>query len=179
MLCKKCGKKQANIYYKQTVNGKTKEYALCEDCAEELKKSGELDIKMPSLWNKYDNSFGLEDLFGINGLLSSPFEGVKTVRSEKKKCSLCGSTFDGLVKNGKVGCAKCYEIFADELRRTVESIHGKEQHTGRTPKRIKAKESKTDKINALKAELKSAVKKQEFEQAAVLRDEIRRLEEEN
>lgn len=179
MLCKNCGKKQASIYYKQTINGKTKEYALCEDCAEKLKKSGELDIKMPSVWDMHDYSLGLDDLFGINGLLSSPFESVKSVRTEKKKCSLCGSTFDDLVKNGKVGCAKCYEIFADELRRTIESIHGKEQHTGRAPKRIKAKESKTNKLNALRAELKTAIEKQEFEQAAVLRDEIRKLEKEN
>lgn len=174
MLCQKCGKKNANIYYKQTVNGHTKEYALCEDCAEKLKQKGEFEIKMPSLFDSFDDHFPFDDFFGIGNLIGNK---PQEIRTENKKCTLCGSTFDQLVERGKVGCAKCYEVFEDELKRTVESIHGKEKYVGRFPKKLRAKRSAEDKINELKKQLDSAVSKQEYEQAAVIRDEIRKLEE--
>ena len=47
MTCNKCGQNHAEIYYKQTINGNTVEYALCSKCAEELKMNGKLNIKMP------------------------------------------------------------------------------------------------------------------------------------
>ena len=179
MICKRCGKNNAEIYYKQTVNGHTEEYALCASCAEELKSQGKLNIKMPSLFDEYDIGFGADGLFGLTDLFGLP-HGMKKVQiAEKKKCTLCSSTFDDLVKMGKVGCAECYKVFADELKQSVESIHGKAKYVGKRPKKYKAKETKQDKIKNLKNELKAAIKAQEFERAAVLRDEIRGLESEN
>ncbi len=179
MICKNCGKYNAEIYYKQTVNGQTQEYALCSKCAEELKKEGKLNIKIPSLFDEFDMGLSSGVFFGLNDLFGLPYDNQKAKISEKKKCTLCASTFDDLVKNGKIGCAKCYEIFADELNTSVESIHGKAKYMGKKPQKYKAKETKEDKIKALKAEMKSAIKAQEFEKAAVLRDEIRELENNN
>jgi len=176
MICKRCGKKEAEVFYKYTVNGNTKEYALCAGCAEELKKSGELDIKMPGLFGEGESYFG--NLFGLSDFWGFPHSVSSSRSSEKKRCTFCSSTFDDLVRSGKIGCAECYKVFAEELRPSVEKIHGKEKYMGKRPKRIKAKETKQDKIKALKAEMKNAVKAQEFEQAAVLRDQIRAMEEE-
>lgn len=176
MICKRCGKNNAEIYYKQTVNGYTEEYALCSKCAEELKKEGKLNIKLPSVFDGFDSGFGADGFFGLGQMLGMPYVGQKSMRNEKKKCTLCASTFDDIVKSGKVGCAKCYEVFSDELKKSVESIHGKAEYMGKRPKRFKVKETKEDKIKKLKNEMKSAVKAQEFERAAALRDEIRALE---
>ena len=178
MICKRCGKNNAEIYYKQTVNGNTQEYALCSKCAEELKKEGKLNIKIPSLFDDFDFGFGTDGIFGMNNMFGLPHDTRKAQITEKKKCTLCSSTFDDLVKNGKVGCAECYKVFADELQRSVESIHGKAKYIGKKPKKFKAKDTKQDKLKALKNEMKAAVKAQEFEKAAQLRDEIRALESE-
>ena len=70
-------------------------------------------------------------------------------------------------------------MFSDELRGSVESIHGKAKYMGKSPKRFKAKETKADKLKALKAEMDGAIKSQEFERAAELRDAIRALEQED
>lgn len=35
MKCGKCGKNEANYYYRQTINGLTREVRLCSDCAKE------------------------------------------------------------------------------------------------------------------------------------------------
>ena len=36
MKCQHCGKNEATIYYKSTVNGRTTEASVCQHCAEEL-----------------------------------------------------------------------------------------------------------------------------------------------
>ncbi len=173
MICKNCGKNNAEIYYKQTVNGQTQEYALCSKCAEELQKSGKLNLKFPTLFDDMDFGFkieGLDDLFGIH------YDKKRPQIAEKKKCTLCSSTFDDLVKNGRVGCAECYKVFSEELKRTVEGIHGKAKYVGKRPKKFEKLQTKEDKIKALKKELDFAIEKQEFEKAAELRDEIRSIE---
>ena len=53
--------------------------------------------------------------------------------STVKACTLCGSTWRDLRESGKVGCAKCYDVFRDELESTVQSIHGRAAHVGRHP----------------------------------------------
>lgn len=173
MLCNECGKDKAEFYYKHTVNGNTSEYALCSECASRLKKEGKLNVKLPMMFD--DFSFGVlpEGLYKLNGLFGSPYTPKRT---EKKKCTLCASTFDELVKNGRVGCAKCYEVFADELAKSIESIHGKAKYAGRRTNKPCERCETTDKLTELKNELKKAIKEQEFERAAVLRDEIKQLE---
>ncbi len=184
MTCKRCGKNNAEIYYKQTVNGKTSEYALCQECAEELRKNGELDINIPFSYDSFPSFFGFNDFFGITGLPKGAY-GTKKAVSEKKKCTLCASTFEDLVKSGKVGCAECYKVFKDELRASIENIHGNAKYMGRqikktAPESVESFEAETPKeqseLEKLRFELEMAVKEQEYEKAAVLRDRIREIE---
>ena len=42
MKCEKCKQNEATFFYEETVNGKTRSYHLCRDCAEKMKESGEL-----------------------------------------------------------------------------------------------------------------------------------------
>lgn len=165
MLCKKCGKNEATFYYKQNVNGKVTETALCADCASKLHVPGTIANEM-------------SDFFNFN-----PFAGLfgearptRCIADDRKRCPLCGSTFADLVHTGKIGCAKCYEAFAQELAPTVYQLHGKVEHTGRAPAAFAAKNDKKNKLKALKSELKAAIDSQNFEQAAKLRDEINGLE---
>lgn len=181
MLCQHCKKNNATLYYKQTINGKTSEYALCPDCAEALKQNGKLDLENPfSTDGLFGSLFGsefLSDDFFQNGLLAGMLGSErKESRKSNIRCPLCHASFDDLVKSGRVGCAECYRIFSGELAPTIASIHGKSKHTGRFPKRLKAKNETETKLKNLKAELKKAIAKEDFENAAKLRDEIRALE---
>lgn len=179
MICQKCGKNNAEIYYKQTINGKSEEYALCTHCAEELKNTGKLDIKIPSLFDDFGFGIGGKGIFGLEEMFGLPASNAVKLQTEKKRCTLCSSTFDELVKSGRVGCSECYKVFNDELRNSIESIHGKAVYVGRNTvkdeKESKKNNEKTkeDRINNLKKELEKAILEQEFERAAELRDEIR------
>ena len=170
MLCERCKKNEATVHYREIMNGKEKKYLLCSDCAKELEKSGEISLSAPKFFNDAESGL-FNSMFGS---LFAPQRGERSL-SEAKKCPLCGATFGELVKEGKVGCAKCYDTFASELERTVTGIHGQSTHTGRSPAKLKDKLDVRQRIRALERELKDAIKDERYERAAELRDELNSL----
>lgn len=186
MLCERCKKNEATFYYHENVNGNKKTYRLCRDCANELEKSGEIraadDEK--SIFDSFD-SF-LSDPFGqMNTLLSGMFSSgdksdkkqLSSADKEEKKCPVCGMTFREFARNGMAGCPACYETFAEELKPTISRVHGHSTHSGRVPMRLREKYDTAKRIAELEAERDSAVKAENYERAAELRDELKKLRE--
>lgn len=183
MLCERCKKNEATFYYHENVNGKKKTYSLCADCANELEKNGELK-KFGGFgedFGKFDSLFGgdLFDSFFDGDLFGSLFAPTKTrqlaERGSEKKCPLCGMTLSDFAREGKAGCPTCYETFADELEPTVGRIHGKTAHVGRTPIKQREKNELKNKIRTLEAEQKEAIRAENYERAAEIRDELKTL----
>lgn len=170
MLCERCKKNEATVHYREIINGKERKYLLCADCAREMEKSGEISFSAPKFFG--DGELGA--LNSVFGSLFAPPRGAHTL-SEAKKCPLCGATFNELVKEGKVGCAKCYDTFQAELERTISGIHAKETHTGKSPAKLRDKLDVKQKIRALERELKDAIRDERYERAAELRDELNTL----
>ncbi len=176
MLCEKCKKKEATIFYEETINGKSRSYSLCSDCAEAMKQSGELYLNQ-----------GLGDsLLGVSpfGSIADNFFGglfglPENVRTSKKVCPLCHASFDDFRRNGKAGCPACYETFSGELQSTIRSIHGNLKHIGRSPAKFKKRQENKTRLEDLKSELKNAITAENFEKAAELRDQIRAIEAES
>lgn len=156
MLCTNCGKNQATVHIKRTVNGVTREYMLCSECAAKSELT-------PS-FSDFDT------------LLKSAFSFMpRGMQTKRKSCPSCGSTLSSISDSGKLGCAKCYEVFADELAPTIARIHANAVYVNNniTPPEEKKEENRLD---ALKAQLSKAVHEENYELAAKLRDEIRALE---
>ena len=42
MLCEKCKKRTATVFYNENINGKTRSYSLCAECAAKMREAGEL-----------------------------------------------------------------------------------------------------------------------------------------
>ena len=169
MLCQNCGKNEATTHIKRVVNGDTTEMHLCRECAEHLG------------YGDMFSGFGLnlDDFFG--GFLEDTVQ--KLSPSNELRCPKCGNTFRDIVDSGKLGCSDCYRTFYDKLLPSIQRIHGRISHSGKQAKQIEnnrtnAEPPKTeDVIEKLREELQAAIKAQEFEQAAVLRDKIKALEE--
>ncbi len=160
MLCQKCHKKQASVHIKNNINGDISELSLCADCAEKE--------KLQSFW-----SFSSDKLF--SGFFSDSIFGSDYL-PKQKTCPLCGATRADLAASGKAGCAKCYEVFGEELSRIIKSIHGNTLHSGSKPGKHLEQVEKSRKLEALKKEMQSAVEDQNFEKAAQLRDKIKEIE---
>ncbi len=163
MICQSCGKNNATTFVKTIVNGVLSEYALCPECAKQLGYS--------SFLSDFDFHFG--------NLLSQNRDAAKAPDLE---CPFCGATFEEIAKSGKVGCANCYQVFYDRLLPSIQRIHGNTRHQGKRPGsaalvlRPHADVSRPQELVAEKQRaLEKAIKEQDFEYAAILRDEIKAL----
>ncbi len=174
MLCEKCKKRTATVFYNENINGKTRAYSLCGECAANLREKGNLQ-DITSMIGSFADPFSAfhDDLFG--GFFGIPAMKVPAA----KKCSDCGCTYADIAETGKVGCPTCYEVFRDELSRMIQSVHGTTTHTGSVPARHRAKQARAEELKRLKKELQEAVLKEDYERAASLRDEVRKLQSES
>ncbi len=151
MLCQKCKQKAATVRYTYSMNGKGAAYSLCEDC--------------------YRALAGTESLFS-GWLFPGTAQSMPAMR-EIKKCDLCGYSFDRIAHEGRVGCARCYRTFEKELSPLIARIHGNKVY-------VHGEDIDTERseLEKLQAEMEKAIKEENFEEAAILRDKIKALKEE-
>jgi len=72
-----------------------------------------------------------------------------------------------------LGCPQDYEVFAQPLLPLIESIHdGKTFHCGKVPSTTPKRTKNQVELHSLKLKLEQAVKKEDYELAAKLRDQI-------
>ncbi|MEA3306151.1 MAG: UvrB/UvrC motif-containing protein [Candidatus Omnitrophota bacterium] len=161
MLCDICGKNEATVHFTEIINDRITKLHLCEGCA---KHKGE----------EMEEHFGLADLLAGLADLGAPVEAVK---DKKLKCPSCGLTYSDFKKIGKMGCGRCYDTFKIYLVPLLKRIHGSDTHAGKAPrKKRKTEKRKKTSAEELKRQLKRAVELEEFEEAARLRDEIKKYE---
>ena len=187
MLCEKCRKNEATNFYHENVNGKVRSMRLCAECAKSLEESGELPKlnadKFFEDFDFFDEPFFQNPVKTLNSLFSGFFGGEKALgsgnpsgeeKTAEKKCEGCGSTLRDFATRG-AGCPKCFETFAEELAPTVSRAHGRTVHTGRAPAKFRDRIETKRKIEALVEEQREAVKNEDFERAAEIRDELKKL----
>lgn len=137
-------------------------------------------VNVQRKWDTQISSVTLRTNFRDSSEVSSAT--TLPARTQATRCDFCGSSYSDIAKSGHVGCAKCYEIFGDQLLPSIRRIHGNTTHCGKnsrfgTKKAEKSAEmTKKDKIKALKKELDKAISEQNFEHAAELRDQIKEME---
>ena len=182
MLCQNCGKKEVNFRYTQIVNGVKKEMALCEDCARKLGLYNDMDFSMPISMSSF-----LGDMLGNYEEAFLPsFSSVAT-----SKCNTCGTDYDEFIERGLLGCENCYDVFSNKIDSLLKNIHGSNRHVGRISKFIESnnnlnefnkaekelknnKQEEVSKIEELKEKLNKAIKEERYEDAAKIRDEIKK-----
>lgn len=175
MICEKCKKKEATVFYEETINGKSRSYSLCSDCAKEMKQSGELNMGQ-----NFGGLFGSSPFGAFSDNFFGGFFGLPEIpRTSRRVCPACHASFEDFRRSGKAGCPSCYETFSEELQSTLRSIHGNVTHVGRAPGKIKKKQNQKSRLEELRTELTRAIAEENFENAAKLRDEIRALENAN
>jgi len=102
-------------------------------------------------------------------------------KKQHRQCHFCKSTLGDIHANGKVGCAMCYDVFADELNPLIELVQNPMKvsdlhHIGKTPKSIHDEVI----INFLEQELilrlQKAIKLEKYEEAALLNKKTKELD---
>ena len=164
MLCQKCNERQATTHIRQTVNGKFYEYDLCDECAASMG------------YKSIFNTIGINDLFSnLLGEAMLPYQssvkrkGVPEVRYDVRR--ICTYRPGGMRRvlrhiQGGAHAVAAEDTWKGAARRKdgVYRVAGgkKEEHCGKTQEGAD-----------------EAVKEQNFEKAAQLRDQIAELEKED
>ena len=95
-------------------------------------------------------------------------------------CPQCGTAYNTIKATGKFGCPTCYTHFKDRAAGLLQNIHGGAVHKGKRPDTVvDVITEEKSRLHTLKEQLQQCIINQEFEQAAVLRDQIRELEAQN
>lgn len=186
MLCEICQQNQANIHYQASINGVTNSYNICSDCARKMQQN-QSHPSFPSFQHMTDfPSFGLLPDFSMADFIGGFFNN-QTAHKEPyiqqavppgTDCPGCGMTLGEFRKLGRVGCGMCYGTFGAYLPELLRRIHGNTVHSGKVPESFSVEVSAAggvapDPHEDLRQALQAAVAREDFEEAARLRDLIK------
>lgn len=175
MLCDICKKNEATIHIQEITNGQKKVIHMCQECAAGQHTESGIDF----------GPFNLaEVLYKLSGQTPAEKQSENTARAAENAgetglcCPECGWTEQKLRRSGKLGCPRCYTIFAPLLGDALKNMHRGVSHLGKHP----AGDSDSaelhicrERINQLQKELQQAIADEEYENAALLRDRINEL----
>ena len=159
--CQFCGSPSA-IHLTDIVQKQKNEMHLCEACAIAHKV-------IPAAHAEINVTAILELVLGKS---SAP---VKSVPGDMI-CPVCGIHYAHFRSQGRLGCPHDYDTFRELLTPLMEQVQNdSSRHAGKIPERHRRKLLAVRKAG-LEAELRVAVRTEQYEAAAKLRDEIRAME---
>jgi len=89
---------------------------------------------------------------------------------------VCGFSQADFKKTGRLGCSECYVTFAEGLSSLLKAMHKGTEHVGKLPERAQRTMALNQRVRALTENLQKAVADENYETAASLRDQIKRIE---
>lgn len=160
--CSEC-RKPAAVRYTEIVGDTITHTSMCSDCPELLRR-----------------------LQGVSHhhAATSHIEGGAGLA-----CGECGTTLEALRVGNPLGCSNCYEVFGDIIlmdlqeagkvpaRLTTNQKKSAPIHIGRTPGEVQEM-NPSIRLLALNEALSETLKREDYEQAAWLRDQIKALTDE-
>jgi protein arginine kinase activator len=157
-VCDVCQEHPATVHYTEIVNNKLTKFNLCENCARE-------------------KGLGVASHFSVAEILKGLTETTPEEAAEAElTCDFCGLSFGRFKKVGRLGCPHCYETFYEQLEPILSDVHKNTEHVGKSPSAGAMIDTTTKRLGELNRELKHAVESEEYERAAQVRDEIKRIE---
>jgi len=166
MKCSICHHNEASIYIEQNINGESRKYNLCGDCA----SAGDMSVNV----NFIDPSQALSALHTF--WFTPEAQQQKSKQPPEKICPGCAMSFASFKKTSMLGCAVCYDAFSSELLEVFGRLQPGTKHRGKIPKVKGAAFAKDREMAVHKEKLKALIAAEEYEEAAKIRDIIRRME---
>ncbi len=146
--CDVCGKNKAEYIVVAYIRGEEKEFVVCRECL--------VVVGMREQLNEQSSSSALPDDL-----------------DESRHCPVCGWTLGDFIRTGDLGCMFCYQTFRKEVEAILEEAEGVALVPGK-----KSEEARRSRIEFLRRQLEKAIEAERFEDAARIRDMLRRIEEE-
>ena len=167
MNCESCHERQATVVFTTVIEDEKTVLHLCGACAKALGLDSE----------PYPQEEGASVM--ENHAPDPEYSGSDA----KLRCPNCGLTYAKFKERYRLGCADCYAAFSERLVPLLRKVHGAEAHVGKRFVRA-AEAASTERkppsgawtLELLKRRLNAAIEREEFEEAARLRDQIKESE---
>ncbi|MGE5675848.1 MAG: UvrB/UvrC motif-containing protein [Mycobacterium leprae] len=171
MLCDRCGQREAVYHQTVIVNGNKQESHVCEECAQEMGFQG---MTTPSF--SFPGNLTIGDLLSsfLGGLDFGP--AIAAPKQAEPRCSHCGMTYSQFAESGRLGCAHCYDDLESALVPLIKRVQGTTNHAGKAPKRTGGLIRKQRDLEELRRKQLDAVRNENYEEAARMRDAIKEME---
>jgi protein arginine kinase activator len=187
VLCQRCNQRPATVFFSQTVGNQTTQAHLCEPCAQEQSQAyggmNPFNINPFATLSDFLNNFMTWNEGAITEVNSGRAGSVAV--NPQLQCPHCGYQLSTFQQNGRLGCTKCYESFRAALDPLISSIHGNVRHleepniTEIKPEGLppaSERRSQKPEVVEIRKKIEEAIKAEKYEEAARLRDEIKKLE---
>ena len=157
MHCESCGDDDANVHLTQLLNGEMKKFHLCKACAAK-------------------HGINVDDPISLADLLFK-VEQTETPGPAKTepRCAHCHMRLSDFKKASRLGCPACYTTFSAELEPLLLGLHKSQLHGGKKPLGVRLEQDLQERTDQLSKSMKAAIAAEQFEEAARLRDELKRV----
>lgn len=165
-LCEECGVNEACYTISVMMDGQVTQRHLCADCMAKMNMNlaaGNVKHLLSAIMS------------AITGAAEEAAAAAAVAPEEDILCERCSTTLSQFTKSGKLGCPYCYTAFREQLTPMLQQIHGRVQHAGRKPLDTEAAQRRRAVYDQLSRQLEQAVAVEDFESAAILRDQLRHL----
>ena len=157
MTCERCTA-DATVHLTDSVDGRRSEIHLCMTCA---RKAGlVLPLNPPKL--------GLDKV--VQNLIVANV-GELVGELAELACPDCGVRFMEFRTSGRLGCPSDYQIFTKGLLPLLGRSQPATRHVGKAPRRALVPSDRPR--LQLRSEFRAAIAREDYEQAATLRDQLR------
>ena len=190
VLCEDCGQQSAVCTVAVMMGEKVMHRKLCQACMAKASMAiaaGNLGQVLGSLMaaarNAAQNRGG--DAPEAANAPSAPAPAVKpdvaqlllpAIPGEAESCPQCGLTYEVFRKQRRPACAACCTAFRQSVRRLLSENSKSLQHVGRRPVAGEDAQRQRARLEKLQRQLEEAVAREDYEQAAILRDALRNEE---
>lgn len=147
------------MHLTETCDGRRRELHLCVPCA---RKAGLVPPEAPPL-------LALDAV--VNSLIVAHV-GELVGALAQLACPHCGMKFMEFRTGGRLGCPHDYQVFHRGLLPLLHRAHGATRHVGKIPDRRSDPSPRLQ----MRAELREAIAREDYELAARLRDQLRQKE---
>ena len=167
-LCEECGVNEACYTISVMMGGQITQRHLCPDCMAKMNMNlaaGNVKHLLSAIMSAITG--------GVEEAAANAAEEAE--EAPAIVCERCGTSVKQFTKSGKLGCPSCYTAFREQLTPMLQQIHGRVQHAGRKPLDDEAAQRRRAQYDRLTRQLEQAVAMEDFETAAILRDQLRNL----
>lgn len=137
-------------------NNKLEQFCYCQACAE---SKGILETELLSTLSTFLSEAIAQAEEAPSSRIRSLFE-----------CPACHFTLEDWRKTQRLGCSRCYDIFRPDLTQKLDEIQEEHTHTGKKPIQKQLRQLKLIQKKQLQQLLETAVSREDYEQAARIRD---------